>query len=483
MPETRKPLRITKRVVDAIKPNGTDFYVFDSELTGFGVRVRKSGAMSYIVRYRSGSGRSAPTKRVTIAKVGKVSPDQARDVAKNILASVVKGEDPAREKAERRTALTFAKLADHYLDHVAAKKKPKTHDLYKHMLMAYAVPELGSRRAEDIKSPDIAALHLKMRDKPTTANRVRSVISSMFGWAIAAKVLPKMENPGFGIELYKEAKRERYLTTDELQRLGAAIREAEMEGIPWEPDPDKKIKHAPKAENRRLRIDPTAAAALRLFILTGARLREILHLTWDMVDLERGLLLLPDSKSGDKTIVLNAPAQMVLAELPRVDRYVIPGKPRRAAPGRPPESRPRSDLKRPWQLVRKRAGLDASAENPRLRVRIHDLRHTFASIGVGSSLGLPIVGKLLGHTQSKTTERYAHLDADPLRKASNAIGNTIAAAMGESQGRGDSPPTRQAELIEPAGIGRPSDKPVGTTGFPAVLKVLREVRQCRIGDF
>ena len=244
-----------------------------------------------------------------------------------------------------------------------------------------------------------------------------------------------MENPGFGIELYKEAKRERYLTTAELQRLGAAIREAEIEGIPWEPDPDKSTKHAPKAENRRLRIDATAAAALRLFILTGARLREILHLTWDMVDLERGLLLLPDSKSGDRTIVLNAPAQMVLAELPRIDRYVIPGKPRRAAPGRSPESRPRADLKRPWQMVRKRAGLEASPENPRLRVRIHDLRHTFASIGVGSNLGLPIVGKLLGHAQSKTTERYAHLDADPLRKASNAIGNTIAAAMGEGQSR------------------------------------------------
>lgn len=428
--------KITKRTVDNIKSNGADFYVFDSEQRGFGVRVRKSGAMSYIVRYRAGKGRDAPVRRFTIAAIGKVTPDEARAIAKGILADVAKDIDPARERAEARAAATFASLADDFLAHIEALRKPNTLAQYRHMLQTYAVPAFGTRKAAAVTPSDVAALHLSLRSKGTTANRVRDVISSMYGWAIKGKILPKMDNPATGIEKFREAKRERYLSTEEIQRLGAAIREAETVGIPWEPDPNKRMKHAPKPENRRVRIDATVAAALRLFILTGARLREILHLTWEMVDLERGLLLLPDSKTGQKAIVLNAPAQMILSELPRVDRFVIPGK-ARTLPDGSMESRPRSDLKRPWSLVRKRAGLDASAENPALRVRIHDLRHTHASIGVGANLGLPIIGKLLGHTQARTTERYAHLEADPLRKASDAIGRRIIEALGDKAGEED----------------------------------------------
>jgi integrase len=162
-------------------------------------------------------------------------------------------------------------------------------------------------------------------------------------------------------------------------------------------------------------------------ILTGARLREILNLRWEWVDFERGLLLLPDSKTGRKTIVLNAPAMVVLAGLPRLGAFVIAGD--------NPE-RPRADLNRPWYAIRKRARL--------MDVRIHDLRHTHASIGVGAGLGLPIIGKLLGHSQPSTTARYAHLDADPLPCASEVIAGRIAEAMGEESGRRlDLPPLRR----------------------------------------
>ena len=140
-----------------------------------------------------------------------------------------------------------------------------------------------------------------------------------------------------------------------------------------------------------------------------------MNLRWEWVDLERGLLLLPDSKTGRKCIVLNAPAMAVLAALPRMGPYVISGD-------RP--DKPRTDLNRPWRAVSKRAALDG--------VRIHDLRHTHASVGAGAGLGLPIIGKLLGHTQAATTARYAHLDADPLRSASEVIGGRIATAMGEA---------------------------------------------------
>ena len=178
-----------------------------------------------------------------------------------------------------------------------------------------------------------------------------------------------------------------------------------------------KAKHLPKAKNRFTKIDQFAAAALRLLLFTGCRLREILHLKWEQVDLERGLLFLPTRKTGKKTVVLNAPALAVLTGLERLGSYVVPGD--------DPE-KPRADLKRPWEAVAQHAGLDG--------VRLHDLRHTYASFGAGGGLGLPIIGKLLGHTQASTTARYAHLDNDPLRRASENIGGRIAAALDGKRG-------------------------------------------------
>jgi integrase len=177
-------------------------------------------------------------------------------------------------------------------------------------------------------------------------------------------------------------------------------------------------KHAPKEAKRRTVIDPFAAAAIRLLILTGARLREILKLEWKHVDLERGLLLLPDSKTGAKSIILNTPALAVLVPLKRVGMYVI-GSQSAGTDG----EKPRADLNRPWRSIAKRAGLAG--------LRIHDLRHTHASIGAGAGLGLPTIGKLLGHTKAATTQKYAHLDVDPLRRASEHIGARLAVALGE----------------------------------------------------
>jgi integrase len=235
----------------------------------------------------------------------------------------------------------------------------------------------------------------------------------MYAFAGRSGIVAEGTNPARRIEQFKERRRERFLTGEELQRLGLAIREAETKGIPWRVDETKaKAKHLPKAKHRLTRIGLAAAAAIRLLLFTGCRLREILHLKWEQVDLERGLLFLADSKTGRKTVILNAPALAVLAGLDRLGSYVVPGD--------DPE-KPRADLKRPWEAVARRAGLDG--------VRLHDLRHTYASFGAGGGLGLPIIGKLLGHMQASTTQRYAHLDADPLRRASEAIGGRIAAAL------------------------------------------------------
>jgi integrase len=260
----------------------------------------------------------------------------------------------------------------------------------------------------------LAALHTDQADTPFAANRSLATISKCFSWGAQHGLLPEgHNNPAKGIGRYREHRRERFLTSEELARLGGALREGETAGLAYAIDESSpKAKHAPKEDHRRAMLDPFAVAAIRLLILTGARLREILHARWEHVDFERGVIFLPDSKTGKKPIYLSAASLAILAALPRIEGnpFVIPGEKAR---------QPRVDLKRPWAAVTKAAGLEG--------VRIHDLRHSFASFGAGASLGLPIIGKLLGHTQAATTHRYAHLDADPMRRAAEAIGKASTA--------------------------------------------------------
>ncbi len=412
--------QITKRLVDGLPSADGEYFVWDGSLAGFGVRVQSTGARSYVVKYRAGSGRGAPTRRLTLGKVGTLTPDEARTLAKKILGSVAHGADPAAQRAADKRASTLAEVAEQFLtEHVEAKRSASSAKSYRDLLERLAIPDLGKRKAEKITTAEIQRLHSKHGGSPYQANRLLRVLSSLFTFAGKAHVVPIGFNPCRGIEYFPEEGRERYLSTAELAQIGEAIREAETIGLPYAVDASKpKAKHAPKEANRRTVIGPHAAAAMRLLIFTGARLREILHLKWEQIDFERGLLLLPTSKTGKKTIVLNAPALAILTSLPRVGGYVIAG----TSAGTKDE-KPRSDLKKPWKAVSKRAGLDG--------VRIHDLRHTHASVGAGAGLGLPIIGKLLGHTQSATTQRYAHLDNDPLKKASEHIGSRLAAAMGE----------------------------------------------------
>jgi integrase len=412
---------ITKRLVDSLQARDSEYFVWDAALAGFGIRVQTTGAMSYVVKYRAGSGRTAPTRRLTLAKAGTLTPDEARTLAKKMLGSVAHGADKAAQRAAERRASTLAEVAEQFLtEHVEAKRSESSAASYRDLLFRLAIPEIGNRKAEKVTTAEIQRLHGKLASTPYQANRLLRVLSSLYSFAAKAHIVPTGFNPCRGIEKFPEDGRERYLTTAELAKIGEAIREAEAIGLPYDVDETKPTaKHAPKQAHRRTKIGPHAAAALRLLMFTGARLREILNLRWDEVDFERGLLLLPKSKTGKKTIVLNAPALAVLNAIPRVGNFVIAG----AAAGEKDE-RPRADLKKPWRAVSKRAGLE--------RVRIHDLRHTHASVGAGAGLGLPIIGKLLGHTQSATTQRYAHLDTDPVRKASETIAKRLAAALGET---------------------------------------------------
>ncbi len=405
--------RITKRMVDALKPNGSEFTVWDDVVTGFGVRVRPTGAMSYVVVYRAGAGRGAPVRRYTIAAVGKITPEHARARAKVILGSVAHGHDPA-EPENHRTRHAHGGRTGRPVHGRTRRTKAQSRDrrVYRDILDRIVKPAVGTTKADKLTRPQVGKLHSSLSDTPFQANRVLAVVGSMYAFAGRAGIVPESTNPARGIDKFKESRRERFLTGEELERLGSAIREAETTGIPWTVDETKPTaKHVPKAK-RFTKIAPSAAAALRLLLFTGCRLREILHLRWEHVDFERGCLFLPDSKSGRKTVILNAPALAVLNALERIGPYVVPGD--------DPEQ-PRHDLKRPWDAVTKRAGLTG--------VRLHDLRHTYASFGAGGGLGLPIIGRLLGHAQAATTARYAHLDNDPLRRASESIAGRIAAAL------------------------------------------------------
>jgi integrase len=412
--------KITKRLIDRLEATGTEYFVWDETLTGFGVRVRASGAKTYVVKYTAGNYRHAPTRRMTLARVGQITPDQARTKAEKVLGKVAHGEDPAKENADDRKAETLADLVKLFLADIEAKKKPRTFDQYDDVLNRLVVPELGKAKANKVTTTDVAKLHRKLSDTPYQANRMLAVVSSMYGYAAKHRIVPRGFNPAEGIEKYAERERETYLTLAQLERLGDAIREATTTGVPYLVDETKPTaKHAPRPENRRPTvIGPHAVAAILLLIFTGARLREILHMRWSDIDFDHGFVRLPDSKTGQKAIILNGPAIAILTELPRLGAYVIAGN---SAGSK--DEKPRADLKRPWKALAKRAGLEG--------VRVHDLRHTHASYGAGAGLGLPILGKLLGHKRASTTQRYAHLDADPLRNASNRIGTDIAAAMGE----------------------------------------------------
>lgn len=411
--------KLTKRIVDSSVPQAERYTIFDSALPGFGLRVYPSGAKSWVFEYRPGEGgRGVAKKRITIGRVGDFTPEAARKIADKLRAGVKTGNDPQGDKAKQRQAISVQELAKDFLaEHVSAKRKASTKAHYEDVLNRLVVPVIGKLKAKDVTRADLARLHLANKGTPFQANRILAVVGSMYSFGSKQGFIPEGLNPAQGIERYREDGRERYLSVPELERLGAAIREAETNGIAWKIDPSKNTKHTAK-QVQATKIGEHAAAALRLLIFTGARVGEILTLKWEHVDLARGLLLLPDSKTGKKAIILNAPALAVLTSLSRVGSYVIAGE----SAGTEGE-KPRSDLKRPWAVVRRHAGLED--------VRLHDLRHNFAAFGAGGGLGLPIIGKLLGHSQPQTTARYAHLDSDPLKRAADTIGAQIAAAMGE----------------------------------------------------
>lgn len=387
--------KLTKRTIEKLTPNERDFFAFDDEMPGFGVRVLPSGRKTFLVQYRA-KGR---TRRVKIGVFGTVTADEARTEAKKLLGDVARGDNPAEEIAHDRKAPTLTAVCDRFMDqHAAIRCKPRTQLDYQKIIDRIVRPKLGTRKVSDLTRSDIAQLHHEMRDRPYMANRTLALLSKLFNLTELWGLRPDGSNPCRHVRKYREVQRERFLSADELTRLGAVLEEVEREGSETQ----------------------SAINAIRLLILTGCRLSEIQFLKWENV--QPPYLVLVDSKTGARKIPIDNAVADVLTSIRRVsdNPYVIPGK----VPGQA-----LTDLRHPWGRIRTRAGLDG--------VRLHDLRHTYASHALGAGLPLEMVGKLLGHTQMQTTMRYAHLADEPIRDAARMVGGNVANLIGRSTATSD----------------------------------------------
>ena len=390
--------KLSKTVVERIAAADQDVVVWDDALPGFGVRIKPSGVRSYIIQYRNRT--TGVSKRLTIGQHGPLLTfDQAKKQARAMLADAMRGEDPAEVRKVARRSPSVANLAADYLErHALPKKRPKSVRDDRSMLDKIILPRLGAKKVEAVGRRDIEAIHVAMKDRPYQANRVLSLLSKIFNLAVEWKWRP--DNPAKGIERYEEQKRDRWLSDDELRRLCAVL----------EDHPNKR-----------------AANAVRLQLLTGARLGEILCSRKEDFDLRRGVWTKPSHQTKQKRtehLPLSAQATGLTASIIETSD---PGSPF-LFPGNKP-GQPLREVKKFWSTVMRQSSIT--------NYRRHDNRHTYASHLISSGLSLEIVGQLLGHTTPTTTKRYAHLADHPLRAATEQFGSKIAGF--QSRTKGDAP--------------------------------------------
>lgn len=376
--------KLTVRGVEAIKPGEVDVIVWDAELAGFGCKVTPKGKRSYFLYYRTKEGQQ---RRPTIGVHGPTRPEAAREIARRWLADVAQGKDPSQSRADDKAAPTVRDLCVRYItEHAETRKKATSIRNDRRLIDNHVLPAIGGKKVGSVTRTDIAALHHSLRGTPYEANRMLAMARKMFGLAERWGLRTDGSNPAKNIDLYPELKRERYLSSEEVARLWAVL----------------------NSDDAAAAASASAIAAIKLLMLTGRRLNEVLGLQWGWIDLNAKTMRLPDTKNGALFVSLGGAAVEVLAELKAEGRdptYVIAGQRKGAA---------LVNLQKPWRALRSLAALDD--------VRIHDLRHTYASIGAGLGMSLPLLGRLLGHTQASTTSRYAHLAQDPVRVAADAIG-------------------------------------------------------------
>ena len=383
----RSTLKLTKRIVERLKADGKDAIFWDRDLAGFGVRVHTTGRKLYVVQSRGPAG----LKRVTLGRVGIEPIDKHRREAAVVIDRIKRGEDPIPSKPPPEP--TVADLAERCLEkYVAVRCKPNTAKNYRLAIRHHILPALGKKALKDVGPKDVTALHHKLRDRPAAANQAMWVLSRMFALAENWGMVPPGRRPTRHVRQYRETSRERFLTLDEYRHLGATLTRLEAEGS----------------------MMPSAVAAIRLLMLTGCRSDEILTLKWDDVDRTARVLRLRDTKTGPRMVPLTKPVLKVLDGVERDEG--IPWVLRGAKLG----SR-LACLSWHWRRIKQETGLHD--------VRVHDLRHSYASRALALGEGLPAIGRLLGHVRVGTTAKYAHLVRDAEKTAAARTGDSIGAQI------------------------------------------------------
>ncbi len=384
---------LSNRMVDKLAVEKDTVY-WDRDLTGFGVRAYPTGSKVYVAQARGPGG----PRRVTVGRHGVINADEARRRAALVIARVKAGGEAVPEAPGLKAGPTVAELAERYLaEYAGSRCKPRTVKTLRSVVRRHILPALGKMPLAAVERAHAAGLHRKLGATPAAANQALDALSAMYGRAADWGLVPEGTNPCRGVMKYRLRRRERFLTEAEFERLGRALDEVEAEGG----------------------AAAYAAAAVRLLALTGCRKSEILDLRWEDVDPDAAELRLRDAKTGPRVVSLPPSALRLLAALPR-----LPGNPR-VIPGKRPGAR-LSGLDRVWRAVRARAGLDG--------VRLHDLRHSYASRALALGEGLPVIAKLLGHSHIQTTARYAHLARHSVREAAERVADTIAADLLEGAG-------------------------------------------------
>lgn len=401
--------KLSKRVVDAIRPNsdGKDVFLWDSgdgALKGFGVRMKPSGSGAYIVQYRTAEGR---TRRLALGKVGTLTPDEARILARDKLVAATKGADPSAERHAARASMTVAELCDLYLAQAAPRIKASTLAMDRSRIDRHVRPLLGRRTVRGLTPEDVEKMQLDIAAGKTARKRGdRRGGVTTGGKGVAARTVGMLgtilevarrrrlisANPARGVDKLPEGKQRRFLRLDEIGQLGAVVRDAGEEGI----------------ESR------LGLAAIRFLLLTGLRRMEALALPWEWVDTRARCIQFEDTKSGAQLRPIGSAAISVLDALPRsgASRFVFP-----AARGEG------HFVGLPRVLARtcRRASLSG--------VTVHVLRHSFAAAAAEMGFSELTIAGLLGHSVPGVTARYAHIPDRALLAAADQVSARIAAAL------------------------------------------------------
>lgn len=409
--------RLTKRTVESFKPAISDIVVWDDDLPGFGLRVKPSGVRSYMVQFRNAQGRS---RRLTLGRHGVVTADEARSRARQLLSDVLKGEDPAENRRALREAPVMTELLDRYLEEHVDQRNRATTAAEVHRLVEKQIrPRIGSLKVASVTRQDTGKMHRAMKDTPRQANFVLSICSKAFNLAEVWGMRGEGTNPSTKIDRYPEQVRERFLSDEEMSRLGDTLRLAETEGLPWRSAPGRPIsKHERKPSNQRSLYPRAVTAAIRLLLYTGCRLGEILRLKWEDINFDAGTATLQETKAGrPEVIALSAAALAELEELPRPQGspWVLP------MIRDPKKPFSKDTLESAWRRIR----MVASIED----VRLHDLRHTVGTYAGQTGANAFLVRDLLRHRSLAVTGRYVNRADDPVRALSDRVSGRIATQL------------------------------------------------------